>query len=180
MPIAPVQMQALVYYRSVLRYLAVKAANRIWPHRFFHALAPVALKQVDLVPREGWVILRNRLCGLCGSDLNLIRGSESYLLEPYASFPAILGHEVVAQIEWAPPDSPWQTGDRVAVEPVLSCQVRGLPPCRFCAQGKYNLCESFTQGPMAPGAILGMNRDVGGGLAELHDRPSGPAGAPAG
>ena len=116
MPIASVQMQALVYYRSVLRYLAVKAANRFWPHWFFHWLAPVALKQVYLAPREGWVILRNRLCGLCGSDLSLLRGSESFLLEPYGSFPAILGHEVVSQIEWAPPDSPWHTGDRVAID----------------------------------------------------------------
>jgi threonine dehydrogenase-like Zn-dependent dehydrogenase len=168
----PAKMQALVYYRSVLRYLAVKAANRIRPHRFFSGLAPLTLKEVDLVPRAGWVIVRNRLCGLCGSDLNLIRGSESFLLEAYASFPAILGHEVVAQVEWAPPGSAWQTGERVVVEPVLSCQVRGLPPCRFCAQGKYNLCESFTQGPMAPGAILGMTRDAGGGLAEFMSAPA--------
>jgi len=163
----PIHMQALVYYRSVWRYLASKAASRIRPQHFFHWLAPVALRQVPLVPREGWVILRNRLCGLCGSDLNLLRGSESYLLEPYASFPAILGHEVVAQVEWAPPDSGWQKGDRAAIDSVLGCQVRDLPPCRFCAQGQYNLCECFTQGPMAPGVTRGMCRDAGGGLAEF-------------
>ena len=168
MSIAPGHMQALVYYRSVPRYLAAKAASRIWPQRFFPSLVPLALKQVPLVsPKAGWVILRNRLCGLCGSDLNLLRGTESFLLEPYASFPAILGHEVVAEIEWAPPESPWQKADRVAIEPILCCRVRGLPPCRFCAQGKYNLCESFTQGPMAPGVILGLNREAGGGLAEF-------------
>jgi erythritol/L-threitol dehydrogenase len=162
-----ITMQALVYYRSVWRYLATKAANRIWPHHFFHWLAPLVLRQVPLVPPEGWVILRNRLCGLCGSDLNLLRSSESYLLEPYASFPAILGHEIVAQVEWAPPGTPWQQGDRVVVEPILCCQVRDLPPCRFCAQGNYNLCEAFTQGELAPGAILGLNCDAGGGLAEF-------------
>jgi threonine dehydrogenase-like Zn-dependent dehydrogenase len=164
---ASIHMQALVYYRSVWRYLAAKAASRIWPHHFFHWLAPVALRQVPLVPREGWVILRNRLCGLCGSDLNLLRGSESYLLEPYASFPAILGHEVVAQVEWAPPNSYWQKGDRVAIDAVLGCQVRDLPPCRFCVQGHYNLCECFTHGPMAPGVTRGMCRDAGGGLAQF-------------
>jgi threonine dehydrogenase-like Zn-dependent dehydrogenase len=162
----PLQMQALVYYRSAVRYLSSKAANRWRPHHFFHWLAPLTLKQVSLAPREGWVILRNRLCGLCGSDLSLIRGSESYLLEPYASFPAILGHEVVSHIEWAPPDSPWQKGDRVAIDSVLSCQVRELSPCGLCAEGKYNLCECFTHGPMAPGVTRGMNRDAGGGLAD--------------
>ena len=167
MPMAPFQMQALVYYRSVLRYLASKAANRFWPHHFFHWLAPVTLKQVSLAPREGWVILRNRLCGLCGSDLSLLRGSESFLLEPYGSFPAILGHEVVSRIEWAPPDSGWHKGDRVAIDSVLGCQVRDLPACHFCAQGKYNLCECFTHGPLAPGVTRGMNRDAGGGLADF-------------
>jgi threonine dehydrogenase-like Zn-dependent dehydrogenase len=166
-----IHMQALVYYRSIWRYLLAKAANRIWPHHFFHRLAPVALRQVPLAHREDWVVLRNRLCGLCGSDLNLVRGSESFIMEPYASFPAILGHEIVAEVEWAPPGTAWQKGDRVVVEPVLCCQVRDLPPCRFCGQGKYNLCESFTQGPLAPGAILGLNCDVGGGLAEFMTAP---------
>jgi threonine dehydrogenase-like Zn-dependent dehydrogenase len=168
MSIAPDRMQALVYYRSVPRYLAARAAHGLWPRRFFASLAPLTLKQVPLTnPEAGWILLRNRLCGLCGSDLNLLRGAESFLLEPYASFPAILGHEIAAEIEWAPSDSQWHKGDRVAVEPILCCQVRGLPPCRFCAQGKYNLCESFTQGTLAPGAILGLNRDAGGGLAEF-------------
>ena len=163
---APRHMQALVYNRSALRYLATKAANTIWPHHFFHSLAPVTLQQISLKPREGWIILRNRLCGLCGSDLNLLRGSESYLLEPYGSFPAILGHEVISLVEWAPPDSPWHKGDRVAIDSVLGCQVRGLPPCRFCVQGKYNLCECFTHGAIPPGATRGMTGEIGGGLAD--------------
>jgi threonine dehydrogenase-like Zn-dependent dehydrogenase len=167
MPNTPDRMQALVYYRSVPRYLASKAASRFWPHRFFSSLAPVALQEVTCpTAPAGWVLVRNRMCGLCGSDLSLLKGTESFLLEPYASFPAILGHEVVAQVEWAPADSPWQKGDRVAVEAVLGCQVRGLQPCRFCAQGKYNLCECFTQGSMGPGVTRGMNCDSGGGLAE--------------
>jgi len=42
-----------------------------------------------------------------------------------------------------------------------------LPPCRYCAQGAYNLCENFLAGELAPGAILGFTRGVGGGMAEL-------------
>jgi threonine dehydrogenase-like Zn-dependent dehydrogenase len=145
-----------------------KALNRVWPHRFFAPLAPLRLKEVAFTPFDPrWVVLRSRLCGICGSDLNLLKGAESLLLEPYASLPAVLGHEVAAQVEQAPPDSQWRPGERVVVEPLLPCEVRGLAPCRFCAQGQYNLCENFTQGKLAPGAILGFNRDAGGGMAEF-------------
>jgi len=161
-------MQALVYHRSIPRYLLAKALNRVWPHRFFPHLAPVKLQEITFTPpNAGWVVLRSRLCGICGSDLNLLKGAESLLLEPYASMPAVLGHEVVAEVVQAPPDSQWRAEERVVVEPLLPCEVRGLPSCRFCAQGQYNLCENFTRGKLAPGPILGFNRDAGGGMAEF-------------
>ena len=81
--------------------------------------------------------------------------------------PAVLGHEVVAEVAEAPPGSEWRLGDRVVVEPVLPCAVRGVPPCRYCAAGAYNLCENFLAGELAPGVILGFTRGVGGGMAEL-------------
>ncbi|MCL4502542.1 MAG: zinc-binding dehydrogenase, partial [Deltaproteobacteria bacterium] len=70
--------------------------------------------------------------------------------------------------------STFRPGDRVAVEPVLPCEVRGItPPCRFCAQGQYNLCENFTQGSLSPGTILGFHKEAGGGMAEfLSAHPS--------
>jgi erythritol/L-threitol dehydrogenase len=160
-------MQALLYHRSIPRYLLCQGLNRLFPRRFFHRLAPLRLREIEFSPPPGWVVLRPRLCGICGSDLRLLKGVESFLLEPYASFPAVLGHEAVAAVMEAPPDSEWRPGDRVAVEPVLPCQVRGLPPCPFCAQGQYNLCENFTRGTLPPGAILGFTRGAGGAMAEL-------------
>jgi erythritol/L-threitol dehydrogenase len=88
-------------------------------------------------------------------------------LEPYGSFPAVLGHEVAAEVASAPDGSEWKPGDRVVVEPILACNVRGLAPCRFCAQGSYNLCENFTVGVLAPGSFLGYNRSAAGGMAEF-------------
>ncbi len=161
-------MQALVYERSVWRYLLAKGLNRLRPRTFWARLAPFRLKEIDFrPPRPAWVILRPRLCGICGSDLRLLKGAESFLLEPYASLPAVLGHEVVAEVQEAPSGSDWRPGDRVVVEPVLPCEVRGAPPCRYCAQGEYNLCENFLEGELAPGAILGFTRGVGGGMAEM-------------
>jgi threonine dehydrogenase-like Zn-dependent dehydrogenase len=165
-------MLALEYYRSIPRYLLSKFLSSLFPRRFFSWAAPLRLKKVSFTKsRPDWVVLRPRLCGICGSDLNLLRGAESYLLEPYASFPCILGHEVVAEVVEAPTDSGFAPGERVAVEPILACRARGGAPCRFCARGDYNLCEHFTQGELPPGVILGFTHRAGGGLAELMAAP---------
>jgi threonine dehydrogenase-like Zn-dependent dehydrogenase len=161
-------MQALVYYRSVVRYLLAKGLNRLRPRTFFARVAPLRLQEIEFsLPGPGWVVLRPRMCGICGSDLRLLKGAESFLLEPYASMPAVLGHEVVAEVVQAPSGSDWRAGDRVAVEPVLPCAVRGLPQCRYCAAGAYNLCENFLAGDLAPGVIQGFTRGAGGGMAEM-------------
>lgn len=159
-------MQALVYRRSIPRYLACQAAGRLFRRRFFPALAPLGLEERDFAPPEDWVAVKVSLCGICGSDLGLLRGNESYLMEPYASFPAVLGHEVLGVVTEAPAASGFSEGQRVVVEPMLCCEARGLEPCGFCAQGQYNLCEHFGDGNLQPGMVLGYNASAGGGMAE--------------
>ena len=166
-------MQALVYRRSVPRYLACQALSRLQRRRFFPAVAPLRLEERELRVPKGWATIKVSLCGVCGSDISLLRGSESYLMEPYASFPAVLGHEVVGTIDDAPEGCGFKKGQRVAVEPMLPCEVRGVEPCRFCAQGRYNLCECYTKGELQPGMVMGYNASAGGGMAEyLAAHPS--------
>ena len=160
-------MQALVYRRSVPRFLASRVAARWWPRHFWGGLAPLRLEEIERPCPAGWIRLKVRLCGICGSDLRLVRGEESFLMEPYASFPAVLGHECVAEVLEAPAGGGWKPGARVVVEPLLPCAVRGLPPCRFCAAGAYNLCENFTAGDLAPGPVGGYHSEAGGGFAEF-------------
>ena len=100
--------QALVYRRSPLRYLAGRAAARWRPRHFWGGLAPLRLERVARPCPEGWLRLKVRLCGICGSDLRLLRGEESFLLEPYASFPAVLGHECVAEVGEVPAGCAWR------------------------------------------------------------------------
>ncbi len=167
-------MLALEYHHSIPRFLLSKALSACFPRRFFPRVVPLRLREVPFAkPRPDWVVLRPRLCGICGSDLNLLKGVESYLLEPYASFPCILGHEVVAEVVEAPAASGFAPGERVTVEPLLACQARGIAPCRYCARGEYNLCENFTQGELPPGIILGFTQRAGGGLAEFMAAPPG-------
>lgn len=161
-------MKALVYRRSVVLYLAGRALSSIRPRSFYPWLAPLRLTEVPVPKTDcGWITLRSRMCGICGSDLGLLRGKESFLMEPYASLPAVLGHETTAEVVAAPEGSGWKPQDRVVVEPMLSCAERGLTPCRFCAQGFYNLCENFaSKGNVPPGPVMGYNAGFGGGMAE--------------
>lgn len=43
-------------------------------------------------PESGWVLFQTEACGICGSDIHLIAGDNSYLI-PKSNFPAVLGHE---------------------------------------------------------------------------------------
>jgi len=161
-------MKALVYHRSIPRYLLSAFFSTIQRKRFHHLVTPLKLEEVPFAPaRPGWVSIKTRMCGICGSDLNLLKGAESMLLEPYASLPMVIGHEILGVVDSAPQGSSLTPGQRVVVEPMLDCLVRELPPCRFCAKGEYNLCENFLDGALPPSTVLGFNAKASGGMAEM-------------
>ncbi|HEX6655262.1 MAG TPA: alcohol dehydrogenase catalytic domain-containing protein [Candidatus Limnocylindria bacterium] len=107
------------------------------------------------LPGSDWVRVRPLLSGICGTDLGLLTGHASSILSPFASFPAVLGHEVVGVVE--------DSGERVVVDPVISCTVRGLTPCRWCASGNARFCENAAGGKLSPGLLIGYCADLPGG-----------------
>jgi threonine dehydrogenase-like Zn-dependent dehydrogenase len=107
------------------------------------------------LPGSEWVRVRPRLAGVCGTDLGLLTGHASSILSPFASFPAVLGHEVVGVVE--------ESGQRVVIDPVISCQMRGLDPCRWCAAGAARFCERAADGNLSPGLLVGYCADLPGG-----------------
>ncbi|HEV7466223.1 MAG TPA: alcohol dehydrogenase catalytic domain-containing protein [Candidatus Dormibacteraeota bacterium] len=127
---------------------------------------------------EGWVRLRPRLAGICGSDLSALHGHASPYLGALASSPFVPGHEVVATV--AGGGGRWSDGTRVVVEPLLHCGVRGvLPPCPRCAAGEPQGCESVAGDGFAAGLQSGYCAATGGGWAgemvahqsQLHEVP---------
>ena len=128
-----------------------------------------------------WARLRPLMAGICGSDVALITGKASDRLSPFASFPAVLGHETVAIVEEAGSEAGVWVGQRVAVDPVISCLVRGLEPCQYCRDGRYALCQRAAEGDLAPGMMIGYCRDLPGGwsdamvahASQLHPLPDG-------
>jgi threonine dehydrogenase-like Zn-dependent dehydrogenase len=123
--------------------------------------------------RDGWVMAKTRLTGICGSDAKQVFSDfgddfTDSALNTYFSVPTVLGHEVVAQVdEVGPGVSRLAVGQRVVLNPWLSCVPRGITPlCGSCQAGDLSLCWHFTQGPIAPGIHTGTSRDAPGGFAE--------------
>ncbi|MBX6763942.1 MAG: alcohol dehydrogenase catalytic domain-containing protein [Rubrobacteraceae bacterium] len=159
-------MRALVYHKSAPRYLLVRVAGRI-ERIETSRLSPLNLEDVPEppLPAPGWVRVKPRLSGICGSDLATLLSKSSPYFSPLTSPPFVLGHEIVGEV--AEDASGFTAGERVVVEPALGCEVRGIdPPCRMCAAGEYALCTNVTGGDLAPGIQTGFCRDTGGGWCE--------------
>jgi 2-desacetyl-2-hydroxyethyl bacteriochlorophyllide A dehydrogenase len=108
---------------------------------------------IETVPEpaaaNGQILLKVRMVGLCGSDLNSYRG-----LNPLVSFPRIPGHEVCATVLQGNTSVAEETG--VALAPYTSCG-----QCASCRRGRPNACQ-FNQ-------TLGVQRD--GALTEFIAMP---------
>ncbi len=93
-------------------------------------------------PREGEVLLRVELVGLCGTDLSTFRGGNAMV-----TFPRIPGHEVAATVVKGTTDLP--VGTKVTVSPYTSCG-----SCASCRRGRNNACQrNQTMGVQRDGAM---------------------------
>jgi len=164
-------MQALELYRSLPRYLAVRALVPRTP--LAQGLAPIRLvdhKSGPALPGESWVRVRPLLSGICGSDLATVSGASSLYFSPLVSLPFTPGHEVLGQLD---------DGTRVVIDPVLGCAARDLQLCNACAGGATSRCERVTLGHLSPGLQTGYCADTGGGwsaemvahTSQLHEVP---------
>ncbi|MBJ3816185.1 Zn-dependent oxidoreductase [Shimwellia pseudoproteus] len=110
------------------------------------------------VPEPGRheVRVKVRLAGICGSDSHIYRGHN-----PFARYPRVIGHEFLGIIDATGPEvDPARLGERVAVDPVISCG-----HCYPCQQQRPNVCTSL--------AVLGVHRD--GGFSEYAVVPAANA-----
>jgi threonine dehydrogenase-like Zn-dependent dehydrogenase len=111
--------------------------------------------------RPGECLIKVRLAGICGTDLEILAG--------YAGFRGIPGHEFVGTVEWAPEDAEGWLGRRIVGEINIGCGT-----CRFCRDGVREHCERRQ--------VLGI-RGRDGAFADyvvlpaenLHELPSGVA-----
>jgi threonine dehydrogenase-like Zn-dependent dehydrogenase len=139
------------------------------------ATTPMALQEVDDPTLFGpdWAVLRTRMTGICGSDakqalLDFDSEAGDNPMSAFISFPQVMGHEVVATVDEAGPESGLSVGDRVVLNPWLSCAPRGISPaCPACEAGDYSLCWNFNDGRITAGIHTGNSSDASGGFADL-------------
>ncbi|NPV60724.1 MAG: alcohol dehydrogenase catalytic domain-containing protein [Actinobacteria bacterium] len=164
-------MKALTFEYSIPKYLLTGALCDRRPQVLTSSLAPAQVREVE-EPRllgPDWAKVRPRLSGFCGSDLSIVKCHENLTLQPFASFPFVIGHEVCGEIaEVGEAVEGFEVGDRVTVMPALGCLQRRIdPPCRVCADGSHGLCENWTEGDLAAGMFVGNTAGVPGFISEM-------------
>jgi threonine dehydrogenase-like Zn-dependent dehydrogenase len=145
-------VKALRFERNVPRFAAAVVAGNL-AGGLGAKVGPLRLRDIDPpeLPGPGWVQIRPRLAGICGSDLATVDGASSRWFEPIVSFPFVPGHEVVAETD---------DGSRVVVEPVLGCVARHIDPvCGACERGDLGNCEpDSSPGSAATPVVAGPSR----------------------
>ena len=118
----------------------------------------VVVKEVpDPTPQAGEALVRVEACGICGTDIHVIRGE----FEP-TRYPIIPGHEFCGEVvELGDGVRNLEVGDFVAVDPSLYDGT-----CAQCRAGRFNLCENWNG--------IGVGR-TNGACAELVVVPAANA-----
>ena len=103
------------------------------------------------------VLLRVQMVGICGSDLHYF--SQERVGDTVMHYPVVLGHECAAVVEeTGPAVRRLKRGDRVVVEPAVSCGA-----CDQCRSGRPNTCRKLS--------FLGHPKERSGALAEFVVMP---------
>jgi S-(hydroxymethyl)glutathione dehydrogenase/alcohol dehydrogenase len=84
-------------------------------------------------PRAGEVLVQVTACGVCHTDLHVIKGEVKFPL------PCVLGHEISGVVAAVPDDvKVVRPGDAVVCSFIMPCGV-----CHYCVRGRDDLCETF-------------------------------------
>jgi threonine dehydrogenase-like Zn-dependent dehydrogenase len=101
----------------------------------FEAVDVINIRKIPVpTPKDGEALIKIKACGLCITDVHVIKGTFEHS-EP----PCVLGHEIAGEIiDFGKLDvkTKHKIGDRVVVETMIACGI-----CDQCIKGYKNLCE---------------------------------------
>ena len=95
---------------------------------------PLRLEEIRMPePRAGEVLVKVAGCGVCGSDLHVMRGGIPFPM------PCVVGHEISGTVAaLGERVEGVRVGDRVACAFIMPCGT-----CGHCARGRDDRCEKF-------------------------------------
>ncbi len=173
-------MKAVSFDLSIPRYLLGKSLGGVTTAVTHGGLSGLSLRDLPepVLPGPDWVRLEVMAAGICGTDLSTLAFHTSPLMEPFGSFPAVLGHEVLGRVvEVGAQVEAIEVGQRIVVDPMLSCGIRGISAeaaCTSCKAGQPSTCSQAGESgplevngePLAPGVTIGYHRHLPGGWGE--------------
>ena len=173
-------MKAVEFNVTIPGYLMAKGLGRLTDAVVYGGLSGVRMvdRPAPELPDDSWVRIDVALAGICGSDLGNISFKSSPAMEPFGSFPAVLGHEIVGRVaEVGPAVTDLAVGDRVVIDPMIHCETRGYAPndwCTACRAGQHSTCEmAGEEGPLtvggellSAGLTIGYHSSLPGGWGE--------------
>ena len=173
-------MKGVTFNVSVPHFLLAKTAGRISDSALYGLLSGVKMSDLPepQLPGPDWIEIEVVAGGICGSDISNLTYSASPAMEPFGSFPAVLGHEILGRVKSVGTNvSKVSQGQRVTVDPMISCTTRGYPPedpCSSCSEGLHCTCERAGEDgvtligdePLSRGLTIGYHRDLPGGWGQ--------------
>jgi succinate semialdehyde reductase (NADPH) len=95
---------------------------------------PFAIEEIPVPkPRRGEVLVKVAACGVCHSDLHVMKGELAFPL------PCVLGHEISGHIAGVGPEvNGFRMNERVVCSFIMPCGT-----CSCCAEGRDDLCINF-------------------------------------
>ncbi len=106
---------------------------------FYAPKQPITVEELELKPpQQGEALVRVAATGACHSDYHVVDGHSKAAIAPF-----VMGHEAAGVIESVGPGvSAFKAGDHVVFAIRTMCG-----KCRYCASGRWNLCNGIKNKP---------------------------------
>ncbi|XP_054805546.1 uncharacterized protein LOC129308460 [Prosopis cineraria] len=116
---------------------------------FWESGKPLSIEEFHIPrPKAGEVLVRTKGCGVCHSDLHVIKDEI-----PFSS-PCVLGHEITGEILEHGPLTDDKTKQRLPVgSRVVGSFIMPCGNCSYCSKGHDDLCEAFFAYNRAKGTL---------------------------
>ncbi|MBA0696063.1 hypothetical protein Goari_002650, partial [Gossypium aridum] len=116
---------------------------------FWEPDTPLTIEEFHMPrPKAGEVLIKTKACGVCHSDLHVIKGEI-----PFSS-PSVIGHEVTGEIVEHGPLTDRKIIERFPIgSQVVGAFIMPCGNCFFCSKGHDDLCEDFFAYNRAKGTL---------------------------